>query len=283
LNHDAFFVGEIECIRVSDGYNLYSPESVFADVPADQARALAGVELDADGMFPVPYDCLLVRHGERLCLFDAGMGVIAEAAGAPTAGRLVESLTAHGIAPGDIDVLVVSHAHADHIGGLVTLAEGGPQPAFPNARHVMWRREWEYWTDEAELDQMAEIFSGPARLCLPPIEAADLLELVDEEKEILTGIRVLPAPGHTPGHMVASIRSHGEEMIYLADTVLHVAEFEHVDRVSAFEDDHDGVRETRRRMLGRCADDEATVHAFHVADAGRVSREGAGFSWRPLR
>jgi glyoxylase-like metal-dependent hydrolase (beta-lactamase superfamily II) len=146
----------------------------------------------------------------------------------------------------------------------------------------MWRREWDYWTDEAELAQMEAMFSEPARLCLPPLEQAGLLELVDDEREILPGIRVLPAPGHTPGHMVATIRSGDEEMIYLADTVLHVSEFEHIDRVSTFEQDHDRVRSTRRRMLERCAEDEAAVHAFHVAEAGRVRRNGETFAWEPM-
>ena len=279
---ESIFIGDLECIRVSDGHNLYAPEDVFADVSADEARSLVAVELDPYGRLPVPYDCLLVRAGERLVLFDAGMGPIAEMAGAPTAGRLLESLSAEGISPSDIDVLVLSHAHADHIGGAVRLDGGKPELTFPNARHVMWRREWDYWTSEANLAGMDEIFSGPARLCLPPIADAGALELVDEEREVLPGIRVIHAPGHTPGHLAATIRSGDQEAVYLADTVLHVTEIEHVDRVSAFEEDHDTLRATRRRLLARCADQGSAVVAFHIGHAGKVRRSGDDFVWTPL-
>ncbi len=280
-SRESFFVGSMECIRVSDGYNLYDPLHVFADIPPEAARALVADDLRADGTVPIPYDCLLVRTGERLVLIDAGMGPVAAMAGAPTAGHLTESLADIGVAPRDIDVVVISHAHADHLGGVVTMNGETAELTYPNARHVMWRTEWEHWTSEGNLLQMEEMFSGPARLCLPPIADAGLLELVDEEKEVLPGIALIAAPGHTPGHIAVAIDSGEEQAIYLADTVLHVREFEHVDRVSVFEQDHDGVRATRRRLLARCADEGPTVVAFHVGEAGRVTRAGDGFRWTP--
>lgn len=277
----SFHVGSMECTPLSDGYGLYEPQDVFADVTVEEAVAMAPEDIDENGMLRLPYTCLLVRSGKRLCLFDAGLGFLAPQFDLP-AGRLVSSLEAVGVSPSDIDVVVISHGHGDHIGGLVSMESGRAELAFHNARHVFWRSEWEFWTSEANLSQMVEMFSGPARACLSPVAESGLLQLVEEETEILPGIGVISAPGHTPGHIAATIRSGEEEAIYLADTILHRIQIEQSDRVSVLDMDHEMTKATRRRLLERSAQEGSTVVAFHVSEAGRISKGTEGYRWSPL-
>ena len=134
-------------------------------------------------------------------------------------GRLDEALGAAGVAADDIGLVLLSHAHPDHIGGLTTGNESGRRLVFPRARHVISRTEFEYWTSDrvpAGFASMGDL----ARLHLKPIERAGMLDLVDGEQEVAPGIRVLPAPGHTPGHVAISISAGSQHAIFVGDAVL---------------------------------------------------------------
>jgi glyoxylase-like metal-dependent hydrolase (beta-lactamase superfamily II) len=93
---------------------------------------------------------------------------------------------------------------------------------------------------------------------------------------------VIPAPGHTPGHIAAAIRSGDATAIYVADTIMHAVEVEQPDRVSSMDTDPDLTRESRRRLLERSAEEGSIVAAFHVGEAGRVSKTSQGYAWSPL-
>ncbi len=283
-----FKVGSFECMAVSDGTHTYAP-SIFPPPPSflfanaqrpllEQVLHKHGLQADQWVEWMSPYICLVVNTGKNLVLVDTG----ADGLG-PDTGKLLQQLKAEGISPEDIDTVILTHGHPDHLGGN-TDAEG--KPVFANARYIISRDEWDFWMSgqaELKLDEHSrEILVGYARKNLPPIQ--NQLDLVDYEMEILPGIQTIAAPGHTPGHMVLSISSEGEQLLYLSDTVLHPIHLEQPDWCSAVDLDPGQVEATRRRILDKAATEKALVIAFHFPfpGLGQVVRKGEEWRWQPV-
>src|SRR5689334_14868453 len=142
-----FRIGTVECTIVSDGWNDYQPATIFPGIPEEDWRALVGDSLTHDGLVRTPYQVLLLSVGDRWVLVDAGLGEVAGPDG--TAGRVRASLAAMGVAADEIEAVIVSHGHPDHIGGLVRLGDASPAPAFPNATVLLTREEHDFWTTDA--------------------------------------------------------------------------------------------------------------------------------------
>ena len=216
----SFKVGTFECMAVRDGTFTYSaptfpsPASLlFANAPRerlDQALREHDIEPEKWTEWVSPYICLLVNTGKHLALVDTGADGLD-----PNTGKHLQNLKAEGIAPGDIDMVILTHCHPDHIGGN-TSEEG--KLAFPNARYVMWKDEWDFWTSgeaEVKLDEhVREVLLSVARKNLPPIQ--ERLDLIEGEREILPGIRAIAASGHTPGHMALVISSAEEQLFCIS-------------------------------------------------------------------
>ena len=276
----AFTVGSLECRVVPDGVALYEKETLYADVPPEELEPSVRALLNDQGYVPLPYHPLLMRMADGLALVDAGAGpALAKEWGDPI-GRLREALRAAGVEPEDVGLVLLSHAHPDHVGGLTLEDGGGRRPVFPNARHVISRTELEYWTS----DRVPEVFArmaSVARLHLPPLERAGILDLIEGVQDLAPGIRVIPAPGHTPGHLAVSLSSGPDTAIFVADAVLGETNFEHPDWSSTHEVDRAGAVETRRRLLDRAASDRSTVVGYHLWAPGLVERRGHRYRWNP--
>jgi len=283
-----FKVGDFQCMAVSDGTHTYAPPTfpppaifLFANAPRERLEQT----LREHNLYPEqwaewvsPYICLAVNTGQHQVLVDTG----ADGLG-PNTGKLVQNLKAVGIAPKDIDTLIITHGHPDHIGGN-TDSEG--RPTFRNARYVMWHDEWHFWTSEqaeTKLDEhVKEVLLKFARKNLPPIQGQ--LELVDHETEIVSGIRALAAPGHTPGHMALAISSGGEQLLCVSDAVLHPIHLEQPEWYSAVDFAPEQMVATRCELLKRAAADKALVLAFHFPfpGLGHVSQSGDTWQWQPI-
>lgn len=274
-----FSIGSIDCETVTDGTNQYDIELVFAGVPAEALPDFGADELDEQGRLIVPYNPLLVRVAGKLVLIDAGLGDSAGELGS-SAGRLQESLRRTGVRPEEIDIVIVTHAHPDHIGGLTQSSGTARRLVFSAARHVFWRSEWEFWTSADTLAALPDVLAGPARVHLPVLRASGQLELVDREADILPGLRLVSAPGHTPGHVCVALSSEGQQAIFAADVVAHESNFEHPQWMTAFESDPAMALTTRGRVYAQAADSGSLFIAFHLAAAGRVERAGDGYRFQ---
>ena len=191
---ERFAVGSIECQIVPDGVAMYEPADLAAGVPADQIIAAVTAGVDENGQMAVPYNCLLIRSGGRIALVDAGLGAEGARHFGEPAGHLMDSLAAGGITADQVDPVIISHAHLDHIGGLTAAADGGRIPVFTRARHYFWRAEWDFWTSGEGLAQVPGELADAARTHLPPLQQAGLVELVSEETEVLPGVQHAATP-----------------------------------------------------------------------------------------
>lgn len=282
----SFHVGNFKCIAISDGTFAYPHPSqiFFANAPKERLEhALREYNIDPDHweQHVTPYICLVIITGQHRVLVDTGAGNLA-----PTTGKLIPNLQAEGIAPEDIDKVILTHGHPDHIGGNIN---GESKPAFPNARYIIWKDEWDFWASKPNLTELhidehiKEILVTVARNNLPPIR--DRLDLVDHETEIAPGIQAVAAPGHTPGHMVLIVSSDSEQMLCISDTVLHPVHLEQPDWYAAVDFAPEQVMTTRRRLLKLAATEKALVSAFHFnfPGLGYVAKKKEGRQWQPIK
>jgi glyoxylase-like metal-dependent hydrolase (beta-lactamase superfamily II) len=257
---------------VRDGSDPRPPEFFAAGVPEPElTRAFEGL-LDERGDVVVPYNCLLVRIASEVILIDSGLGPYGSGA-----ERLEKALAAEGVGPDDVDLVLLTHAHPDHIGGLVVAG----RPRFSRARHVITREEWAFWSSALAGGSLPPTLAAPLEEQLTPIEQRGILELTATDAELLPGLRLIPAAGHTPGHVAVSIGFGDQALLYLADTVIHPLQFEHTSWVNLGDHDPRQVAETRERLLGRAADENLLVAAAHVWQPGRVSRIGGAYRFLP--
>jgi glyoxylase-like metal-dependent hydrolase (beta-lactamase superfamily II) len=281
---ERFAVGSIECQVVPDGAGLYGPGGFAVGVPENEIRAALTARAVDGGRFAFPYNCLLIRSGGRIALVDTGMGAEQARRTGEPGGRLMDSLAASGLTAGQVDLVIISHAHSDHIGGLTVAAGGRRVPVFARARHYFWQAEWDFWTSEPGLAQVPDGLAAAARTHLPPLHRAGLVELVSEETEVLPGVRLLPAPGHTPGHLAVALTSGHDGALYLGDAVLDEANLAHPDWVTAVEWNPRMAVATRTALLEKAIAEHRLLIAFHLAARGYAERATANTTsatWAP--
>jgi glyoxylase-like metal-dependent hydrolase (beta-lactamase superfamily II) len=160
---------------------------------------------------------------------------------------------------------VHTHLHVDHVGW---------DGSFPNARYVVSAAEWSYFMTEESLAQRPHL-----RDRVEPLRTAGSVDLVEGELEVATGVRLVPTPGHTPGHTSIFIESEGEQLVVLGDVAVHELQLADPDLAYVSEHDPELAATTRRELAGRLADEGAHVIVGHFHGLGRFSRQGDGFRW----
>jgi glyoxylase-like metal-dependent hydrolase (beta-lactamase superfamily II) len=224
--------------------------------------------LDDDSAWHLPFYVFLVRDGGRTTIVDAGVGRPGgEDPFLPDRqGRLPEELARSGVELSEVDLVVLTHLHVDHVGW----AMDGGRPFFPNARYVAHRDDFD-WITTTRRDRPY------VRDNVIGLEASGRLELVHEAVELLPGLRLVPIGGHTPGHCIVEL----DGVTLAADLAVHERQLSDPDLGYVAEEDPPAIAASRRRLLADFAARNRVVGLAHLG-LGRVARAGDGFAWMPL-
>ncbi|WP_206957056.1 MBL fold metallo-hydrolase [Trinickia acidisoli] len=244
-------------------------------VPAHADHALASVQLSVHTW--------VIRLGGRVILVDTACGNGKDRPFGAIFHQLdtpyLERLAAAGVRPEDVDLVLITHLHVDHVGWNTRLVDGKWIPTFPNARYVFAAAERAFYDSPAAANRMM-VFEDSV---LPVIRAGLVDEIGDEGGTYLPGIRFIPTPGHCVGHMSIEIASEGQRALFWGDVVHHPIQVLEPDWSSSFCADRAAASVSRRRIFDYAADHDVSVFTSHFAGSstGRIARDGHdGFVWR---
>lgn len=276
-------VGDIEVTAINDGSAPRALEGFIRNAELSAVQQAAREAFLPQDTIQNSFTTLVLNHGGRLTLIDTGNGD----SGAPTTGRWLENFRAAGFDPSQVNTIVISHFHGDHINGL---RRKDGTAVFPNAEVLVPAAEWGFWMDDARMNQAPENARGgfqSARRVFGPI--AKDVKRYEMDKEVVPGLTAVAAPGHTPGHTAYMLSSGSGRLLILSDTANHPALFvRNPDWSAVFDMDADQARATRRKMLDIAASERAQVAFYHAPfpATGHIAKDGNGFrfvtvQWSP--
>lgn len=279
-----FRLGELELTVVSDGHIVFDPKQpILAPGISEEEvnKVLENYYLPTEYV-DIAMNVLVIQHKEKTVLIDSGAGITM----GENSGWLLNNLRIAGIDPSVVTDIILTHAHSDHIGGV--LDETG-NLSFPNAQVYLTKAEHDFWlADHVNLsksklgDKEWFINFSVDIIKRAKDKLGDKLRLVETDATIFDFLKLISAPGHTPGHVAVMISSQGESLFHLGDTShTHVLLFEHPEW--GFEADYDfeqGVQ-TRIKLMSELADGRQRAFSFHLPfpGLGHVGRHNGAFTW----
>ncbi len=274
-------VGDLEVTALFDGHAVFDPHWLNGTKAAMDGVAEA---LHEDPhMLDVSDEGFLVNTGKQLVLVDAGAGTWW---GAGALGRLVGSLRSAGYTPEEVDIVLLTHLHSDHVGGLTT--QDGKR-VFPNAEVYVAKAESSFWLSPeiaAKAPKDAQPFFQSARAIAAPYIEAGKWHTFSGSEPIVDGLQLVPLPGHTPGHTGYEFSSKGQKILFWGD-IIHAqrVQLQHPEVTAVFDIDQTAAAATRNQLLARLARENvliATPHTSLFPALGRLHKEGSGYSWVPV-
>jgi glyoxylase-like metal-dependent hydrolase (beta-lactamase superfamily II) len=263
---------------LSDGHLMLPGSFFFSDLGADQlSNLISTYDLNPDMLTPA-CNVTLLRDGERTILFDVGSGTDFMS----SAGELPDALAAMGLSSDDITDVVFTHAHPDHLWGLL---DDFDDPMFANANFKIGRAEWDYWTNPNTIDDIGtdrQTFAVGAARRLAAIE--DQIEFFDDGQEILPGVAARATYGHTPGHMSFEVNMGSESVLITGDCIgNHHLAFEYPEYASGSDQDKTLGATTRTKIMDELASRQMTMIGYHLPNGGigRVERKGNAYRFVP--
>jgi len=277
-----FAHGNMQATVVSDGIlPLGEPSSSFLGTSKEEIGKMLTDNFLSPSTVILEQSALVLNTGDKLVLFDTGMG--SSTMFGPTTGKLLASLKAAGIDPKDIDAVVATHAHCDHVWGI--MADDGSRH-FANAQIYISQADFDYWTDETKLSMKDPAYMQPfvegARKNLLPNR--DRIIFLKDGQEFLPGIQAMAAPGHTVGHTIFMVSSEGKTLAVIGDLTHHQVLLVEKPRIEfAYDTDSKQSANTRVRVLDMLAANRIPLIAYHFPwpGVGHVAKNGDGFRYFP--
>lgn len=272
-------LGDFEITALFDGTLDLEPRKLLTNTTQAQVGQLLDRSFEKDAV-PTSVNGYLINTGSKLVLVDTGAGLLF----GPTLGNLEANLKAAGYQPEQVDEVLVTHMHGDHVGGLVL--DG--KLAFPNATVHAGQEDADFWLSKSKLDQasaeMKGFFQG-AMASLNPYVAAGKFKPIRGGTELLPGIKAVPAHGHTPGHNIYVIESRGQKLVLWGD-LMHVAAVQFVQPQVAisFDVDAKAAAMERKKAYADAAKGRYLVGSAHLPfpGLGHIRAEGRGYAWVPV-
>lgn len=278
--HYRFKLGEFEITTIYDGalaipkvYPIFGKNQKIEDVKA----YLIQNNLPTDKM-TISFTPVIVNTGKEVVMFDSGYGEERRAKGA---GKAATALAAAGFTPDQIDIIVITHCHPDHVSGLM---ENG-KAVFPNARYVAGDVEYNFWSKKDLLESSNKSMVRRAQAVQNNVvPLAEKIKFIKPGADVVTGITSVKAFGHTPGHMCFHIESAGKRFLIFADVTNHyVVSLAKPDWHCVFDMDAEAAVVTRKKILDMIAADKIPSAGYHMPfpAVGYVEKRGAGYRWVP--
>lgn len=263
----SFKLGDFTVTTLLDGSRpVENPQPIFGGGASDAEFAATSAQnfipTDVAQFFFTP---TLVDTGQEKILFDTGLGQ----------GGIQMALAEVGLTPQDIDVVVLTHMHPDHIGGMTTAGA----ETFSKARYITGRQEFDFWGTEAEGNRIGDLM---AKKVTP---FAEKLSFLEDGGSVASGISAVASFGHTPGHMGYMLDSGGQQLMLTADLANHyVWSFAHPDWEVKFDMDKEAATGARRQVLDMLASTRTPMIGYHMPfpAAGYVETRGSGFRFVPV-
>lgn len=285
-----FQIGSFECFAINDGIRRYEDPThwLYPDIPREPLhQALRDQKIEPTSWKEWISDntCLAIKTGNHIVLVDTGSGTLE-----PTTGLLPQGLKNVGIEPKDIDIVIHTHAHPDHIGG--NAFDKGRKLGYPNARYFMGKGEYDFWMSNPDLSHL----KFPPKLeplkkiilqfpldYLPPVLSQ--LNFIEHDMEIAPGIYAFETNGHTPGHMSVAVSSRGEELLVVGDALIMPINVEHPEWNACPDVLPQQAVSTRYKLLVRAAAGNGLVLGFHMPfpGLGRVISQDGAWKWQPTK
>ena len=253
----------------------------FDGIPAEKLQKELGLQ-EPPKTVKSAYACMYIDTGKNRILIDTGVGTHFE-----KPAPLLKYLSQEKIPNESIDTIIITHAHPDHISGI--LDEEG-NFCFPNANYYSSEDEWQFYSNEEVFNKAKEDYPEfalfpPGRTVFEKIKSK--LKYIEPGREIIPGIKVIVAKGHTPGQLAVIVTSLDEKLIYISDTVFHPLHLKHPDWLPSKRYMFDKVdyQKTEKRIFDLAADEKMLVSAMHFyppPGLGYVTKKDSGWEWHPL-
>lgn len=275
-------IGNIEVWRIPDWQGFFlSPEELFPNAPSDVTQImenLAPGTIDAaSGRIILPVQAFLLKTPDQVILVDTGIGTHKTCTSLPiwsdlTDTRFLSALATAGVSPDDIDFVLFTHLHLDHIGWNTQLSDGAWVPTFPNARYLM---------PEADVDMLSGRGGAAYDESLGPVIDAGLVDLIDGSYVHSKEITLLSTPGHTPGHVSILLSGGDRDVVLTGDAIHSTAQCQHPHWQFKFDWDAEMAVASRRTLLETCVERDLIAIGSHfvLPSIGQVTTDGDVFRW----
>lgn len=232
-----------------------------------------------DGLMKISFQAFMVKTPSQTVMLDTCIGSDRNRefdVFTNMQSTFLEDLRAAGYDPETVDTVLCTHLHFDHVGWNTHLVNGRWVPTFPNARYLFGRQEWEHWQKMRDEDVAGEHNMEHLKDSIEPVIEAGLAEFIDPDFHVGEELRLVPTPGHTPGHVSLHISSKGENAVITGDLMHHPIQLVEPGRYGNFDMDREQAAQTRRDFIERYRDRKALVIGSHFADptAGWIIPDG---------